>query len=112
VGIAAWFGIFVTVLNLLPMGQLDGGHIVYAIIGPYARYISWAVVCALLVLGFFFLGWFLWAVLGWITSLRPQVVVDTHSPLDRRSLMIAAIALAIFILCFMPVPISLQAFTT
>ena len=108
VGIAAWFGIFVTLLNLLPMGQLDGGHIVYAIIGPYARYISWAVVCTLLVLGFFFLGWFLWAVLGWLTSLRPQVVVDTQSPLDRRSLIIAAIALAIFILCFMPVPISLH----
>jgi membrane-associated protease RseP (regulator of RpoE activity) len=108
VGFAAWFGIFVTVLNLLPMGQLDGGHIVYAIIGPYARYISWAVVCTLLVLGFFFLGWFLWAVLGWITSLRPQVVVDTQSPLDRRSLMIAGIAFAIFILCFMPIPISLQ----
>lgn len=108
VGIAAWFGIFVTVLNLLPMGQLDGGHIVHAIIGPYARYISWLVVCTLLVLGFFFLGWFLWAILGWVTSLRPQVILDAHSPLDRRSLVIAGIALAIFILCFIPIPISLN----
>ena len=112
VGIAAWFGIFVTVLNLLPIGQLDGGHIVYAILGPYARYVSWAVVCSLIVLGFFFLGWFLWALLGWLTSLRPQVVLDPQSPLDRRSLVIAGVALAIFILCFMPVPISLETFAS
>ncbi len=107
IGLAAWFGIFVTVLNLLPMGQLDGGHITYAIVGPYARYVSWAVVCMLFVLGFFFLGWFLWAVLGWLTSRRPQVVLDPQTPLDRRSFMIAGIALAIFILCFMPIPISI-----
>ncbi len=107
IGLAAWFGIFVTVLNLLPMGQLDGGHIIYAIAGPYARYVSWAVVCMLLILGFFFLGWFLWAVLGWLTSRRPQVVLDPYTPLDRRSFMIAGIALAIFVLCFMPIPISI-----
>lgn len=110
VGLAAWFGIFVTVLNLLPMGQLDGGHITYAIAGPYARYVSWAVVGLLFVLGFFFLGWFLWAVLGWLTSRRPQVVLDPYTPLDRRSFMIAGIALAIFVLCFMPIPISIGEF--
>jgi membrane-associated protease RseP (regulator of RpoE activity) len=107
VGLAAWFGIFVTVLNLLPMGQLDGGHIIYAMVGPYARYVSWAVVCLLLVLGFFFLGWFLWAVLGWLTSRRPQLVLDPYTPLDRRSFVIAGIALVIFVLCFMPIPISI-----
>jgi membrane-associated protease RseP (regulator of RpoE activity) len=107
VGLAAWFGIFVTVLNLLPMGQLDGGHIIYAIVGPYARYVSWAVVGLLFVLGFFFLGWFLWAVLGWLTSRRPQLVLDPYTPLDRRSLIIAGLALAIFVLCFMPIPISI-----
>ena len=109
IGLAAWFGIFVTVLNLLPMGQLDGGHITYAIVGPYARYVSWAVVCLLFVLGFYFLGWFLWAVLGWLTSRRPQLVLDPYTPLDRRSLMVAGVALAIFVLCFMPVPITIGA---
>ncbi len=110
VGIAAWFGILVTALNLLPMGQLDGGHIVYAILGPYARYISWAVVCMLLVLGFFFFGWFLFAFIGWLTSRRQQVVMDPQSPLDRQSLMVAGIALVIFILCFMPIPMSVSGF--
>ncbi len=107
IGLAAWFGIFVTFLNLLPMGQLDGGHIVYAIAGPYARYVSWAVVCMLLVLGIYFFGWFLWAVIGWLTSRRQQVVLDPYTPLDRRSFMVAGIALAIFVLCCMPVPISI-----
>ena len=44
VGVAAWFGLLVTMLNLLPVGQLDGGHIVYALLGGRARYISWTVV--------------------------------------------------------------------
>lgn len=110
IGLAAWFGIFVTVLNLLPMGQLDGGHITYAIAGPYARYVSYTVVGLLLVLGYFFLGWILWAVLGWLTSRRPQILLDPYTPLDRRSFMIAGIALAIFVLCFMPIPISITGF--
>ncbi|MBM3225354.1 MAG: site-2 protease family protein, partial [Candidatus Tectomicrobia bacterium] len=50
-GVAAWFGLLVTVLNLLPIGQLDGGHILFALLGPRARYISWVVMGALLVLG-------------------------------------------------------------
>ncbi len=111
VGIAAWFGILVTVLNLLPMGQLDGGHIVYALTGQYARYVSWAVVCTLLVLGFYFVGWFIWAFFGWITSLRQPAILDQHIPLDRRSRIIAGITLAIFVLCFMPVPITLGTFS-
>jgi hypothetical protein len=89
------------------LGQLAGVHIIYAMVGPYARYVSWAVVCLLLVLGFFFLGWFLWAVLGWFTSRRPQLVLDPYTPLDRRSFVIAGIALVIFVLCSMPIPISI-----
>ena len=110
VGMAAWFGVFVTVLNLLPMGQLDGGHIVYALAGQYARYVSWGVVCMLLALGFLFPGWFLWAIIGWVTSRRQQVVIDPVTPLDRRAYVIAGISLAIFILCFMPVPITIPDF--
>ena len=94
------------------MGQLDGGHIVYALTGQYARYVSWAVVCTLLVLGFFFVGWFIWAFFGWMTSLRQPTILDHHIPLDRRSRIIAGIALAIFVLCFMPIPITLGSFSS
>jgi membrane-associated protease RseP (regulator of RpoE activity) len=107
VGVAAWFGLLVTMFNLMPVGQLDGGHIVYAIAGPYARYISRAVIGALLIMGFFFPGWFLWAFLGWITTLRQPTILDQEAPLNRCSRAIAGLALVIFVLCFMPVPLSL-----
>jgi membrane-associated protease RseP (regulator of RpoE activity) len=110
VGVAAWFGLVVTMFNLMPMGQLDGGHIVYAIFGPQARYISRIVVGILLVMGFFFPGWFLWAALGWLTTLRQPTILDQQAPLDRQSRLTAALALVIFVLCFMPVPISLGPF--
>jgi membrane-associated protease RseP (regulator of RpoE activity) len=112
VGVAAWFGLLVTVFNLLPIGQLDGGHIVYALLGRQARYVSWAVIGALLVLGFLGLvwpgwgwpGWILWAFLGWLSGRRQPVVLDQHAPLSRYSQVIAGIAFTIFVLCFMPVP--------
>jgi membrane-associated protease RseP (regulator of RpoE activity) len=112
VGVAAWFGLLVTMFNLMPIGQLDGGHIVYAIVGRQARYVSRAVIGGLLLMGFlFFSGWFLWAMIGWATSLRQPVILDQQSPLSRRSRAIAGIALVIFVLCFMPVPISIGNFT-
>jgi membrane-associated protease RseP (regulator of RpoE activity) len=109
VGVAAWFGLLVTMFNLMPVGQLDGGHIVYAIIGRHARYVSRVVIGALLVMGYFFFeGWFLWAVMGWLTSLRQPLILDPATPLNRQSRLIAGLALVIFVLCFMPVPVSLQ----
>jgi len=106
VGVAAWFGLLVTVFNLLPIGQLDGGHIVYALLGRQARYVSWAVIGALLVLGLLARpGWILWAFLGWLSGRRQPVVLDQHAPLSRYSQVIAGIAFTIFVLCFMPIPI-------
>ena len=106
VGLAAWFGLLVTVFNLLPIGQLDGGHILYALLGRQARYLSWAVIGALLVLGLAWPGWILWAFLGWLSGRRQPTVLDQYAPLSRSSQVIAGIALAIFVLCFMPVPMS------
>jgi membrane-associated protease RseP (regulator of RpoE activity) len=113
VGVAAWFGLLVTVLNLLPIGQLDGGHILYALLGRQARYISWAVIGVLLALGLLGLvspgwgwpGWILWAFLGWLSGRRQPTVLDQQAPLSQYSRVIAGIALAIFVLCFMPIPI-------
>jgi membrane-associated protease RseP (regulator of RpoE activity) len=110
VGVAAWFGLLVTMFNLMPIGQFDGGHIVYAVAGRYARYISWTVIGVLLVLGSMpggFLGWLVWAFMGWLTTLRQPAIIDPYTPLNRHSRLIAGLTLLIFILCFMPVPISL-----
>jgi membrane-associated protease RseP (regulator of RpoE activity) len=101
---AAWVGIFATALNLLPIGQLDGGHIVYSFFPRRHRTIS-TVLCVLLVpMGKYWLGWLLWAVLlFWLGRGHPGIYDSTDLGAGRRSL--AWIALAVFILCFTFVPI-------
>ncbi len=111
VGMAAWFGILVTMFNLLPMGQLDGGHIVYAFVGTRARYVTWALVAALAAMGLLvWEGWFVWAFIGLFVSRRHPTLIDPCASLDRRSRAVAGLAFAIFILCFMPLPIQLVSF--
>jgi membrane-associated protease RseP (regulator of RpoE activity) len=101
---AAWVGMFATALNLLPIGQLDGGHIVYSFFPRRHRTIS-TVLCLLLVpLGKFWLGWLIWAVLlFWLGRGHPGIYDSTELGAGRRKL--AWIALAVFILCFTFVPI-------
>ena len=105
VGRAAWVGLFATALNLLPAGQLDGGHILCALTSGRHRWISIAVAIALLPLGWFFwMGWFLWAVLLLAVGFRHPPLLDGWEPLDRTRRIWAVVALAIFLLCFMPAP--------
>ena len=101
---AAWVGMFATALNLLPIGQLDGGHIVYAFFPRRHRTIS-TVLCVLLVpLGKFWLGWLIWGgLLLWLGRGHPGIYDATELGAGRRKL--AWIALAVFILCFTFVPI-------
>lgn len=111
VGMAAWFGILVTMFNLLPMGQLDGGHIVYALVGARARYVTWALVTALVAMGFvMWEGWWIWALIGLFVSRRHPTLIDPYTTLDLRSRAVACLALVIFILCFMPLPIQVVSF--
>ena len=111
VGMAAWFGILVTMFNLLPMGQLDGGHIVYALVGRRARYVTWALVTALVAMGLLMWeGWWIWALIGLFVSRRHPTVIDPYTMLDLRSRAVACLALVIFILCFMPLPIQVVSF--
>jgi membrane-associated protease RseP (regulator of RpoE activity) len=106
VGRAAWVGLFATALNLLPMGQLDGGHIVYAFSGENHRRISLACAFLLLLLGRLWEGWYIWAVLPLLLGLRHPRLLDRWEPLDRRRLAWAAIAVIVFLLCFTPTPLA------
>jgi len=105
---AGWVGLFVTGMNLIPMGQLDGGHITRSLFGAAnARRISWFVVGVLLVLGvFYFTGWILWAVIGALLIRRktPPPMNDDAPPSPRKRLL-GIVALAIFILTFIPAPV-------
>lgn len=107
VGCGVWVGLFATALNLLPMGQLDGGHIVYAVFGRVHRYVSIGFFALLIPLGLFcWTGWFVWAVLMLVIRLgHPAPLMDAE-PLDRRRKFIALAALAMFVLCFMLSPLA------
>ncbi|HKW89110.1 MAG TPA: site-2 protease family protein [Candidatus Acidoferrales bacterium] len=107
VALAAWVGLFATALNLLPIGQLDGGHIVYSLSSEKHRRISQVAGAALLFLAIFFWhGWIVFAVLVFILGYRHPMLLDSWTPLDRTRRAWAIVALAIFLLCFTPMPLS------
>jgi membrane-associated protease RseP (regulator of RpoE activity) len=109
---AAWFGMLATALNLLPFGQLDGGHITYAALGRYSTPISVATVGTAIVMTFVSLSWLVITVMMLVMLFtlgprHPRVLFE-YEPLDARRNMIAIFALIMFILCFTPVPLQLQ----
>jgi len=96
---AAWVGMFATCMNLLPIGQLDGGHILYSFFPERHRTVSKVLCIALLPLGKLWLGWLVWgAVLLWLGRRHPVILDSSVLGPGRRKL--AWIALVIFLLCF------------
>jgi len=102
---AAWAGLFVTALNLLPIGQLDGGHVIYALLGRHSRKVfiaallGFAVICAV-----FYPGWILLILLILFFGFRHAPPVDNVTPLDPRRKVIGIAVMVLFILAFTPVP--------
>jgi membrane-associated protease RseP (regulator of RpoE activity) len=105
VAFAAWFGLFATALNLLPLSQLDGGHILYAALGSRQRRLARPLWVVLVAAGFLWPGWWLWSVIVLVFGLRHPPVDDENLPLDRRRRWVAALALLLLVLCFTPVPL-------
>ena len=103
--LAAWLGLFATALNLLPLGQLDGGHILYAVLGRVQRRAALPLWLGLALLGYFWPGWLLWCVIVLVIGLYHPPVYDESEPLDGKRRGLALVALLLFVLCFMPVPI-------
>jgi membrane-associated protease RseP (regulator of RpoE activity) len=105
--LAAWVGMLATALNLLPMGQLDGGHILYAVAGRLHRRIAWPTWIAVCALGVLWLGWFVLCFMVLVLmGLRHPPVLDADQPLDRRRRRLALAALVLLVLCFTPVPLA------
>ncbi len=105
---AGWLGLLVTSVNLIPLGQLDGGHIIYSLVGERARLLFYPILMILVVLSIIYSFWFVWILLLFLLGRIYAVPLDMITKLDRRRQIIAIVALIVFVLVFMPVP--LQAF--
>jgi membrane-associated protease RseP (regulator of RpoE activity) len=106
---AAWFGLLATALNLFPIGQLDGGHISYAVLGRRSSRVSLAMILVALVLAYYSSSWVVWTglmiVMLFLFGRHHPRTYDEQVPLDRTRTALAVFALVMFALCFTPVPI-------
>ena len=107
---AGWFGLLATALNLFPLGQLDGGHISYAVLGRRSTQVTYATLVCLIGLSFVSSSWIVWTVLtaGMLFSFGPRHprTYDEDMPLDTGRKWLAVFAVLMFVLCFTPAPIS------
>lgn len=104
VAYAGWAGLFITALNLIPVGQLDGGHVTYALFGPRAKYFTWLFIGALGILTLHNYSWALLFLLLAIFGRRHPSPLDDDTPLDRRRRIIGGLVMILFVLTFTPVP--------
>ena len=102
---AGWAGLLVTSLNLIPVGTLDGGHIIYSVLGDKAKEYSRYIFIAMMVLGFFWEGWWLWVFMLYFLGRHHATPLDQITELDPKRKRLAVLALIIFILVFIPVPL-------
>ncbi|MEW6456027.1 MAG: site-2 protease family protein [Acidobacteriota bacterium] len=107
IAFAAWFGLLATAFNLFPVGQLDGGHILYALIGKRVVLFSRIFMGLTVLMGiFFWQGWLFWAAILFIMGIRHPSMLD-ETPLDKNRIFLGIIAMIIFIISFTPSPIRL-----
>lgn len=105
IAFAAWIGMLVTMLNLLPIGQLDGGHIAFALLGDWYPKVAYGSLAAILILGIFSVNWIVWAALVFfLIRVKHPPIIEDHAPLSRREIILGVITLAIFVLTFIPMP--------
>jgi membrane-associated protease RseP (regulator of RpoE activity) len=106
VAFAGWVGLLVTAINLFPIGQLDGGHILYAVFGSRAKIAGRAFLALFVVMGvFFWAGWLLWAGLILILGVKHPPIWDEGASLGRARTIRAVLVLAVFVVSFIPAPI-------
>jgi membrane-associated protease RseP (regulator of RpoE activity) len=106
---AAWFGLFITSLNLIPIGQLDGGHVAYALWGERQRTVAFALLPLLLFLGFTgWPGWFVWIAMAGLFGFGHPPILDPDASLGRRRIWIGRLTVVIFVLTFSPIPITVR----
>jgi membrane-associated protease RseP (regulator of RpoE activity) len=105
VAFAGWVGFLVTSLNLIPIGQLDGGHVTFALLGRMHRKFSIVLIALLIIMGtFLWAGWLIWAFLMVLLGIDHPPILHEEIVLDRKRKYIGIFCLVIFVLTFTPVP--------
>jgi Zn-dependent protease len=102
---AGWAGLLVTALNLIPAGQLDGGHLIYVLLGRRARRLVPVILVALAIMGFAWMGWWLWAFLIFTLGRAYAEPLDLITPVDGKRKALAVLGLVLFAFVFTPVPL-------
>jgi membrane-associated protease RseP (regulator of RpoE activity) len=102
---AGWAGLLVTALNLIPAGQLDGGHLMFVLLGKRARRLLPFILGGLLLLGMVWSGWWFWAFLIFIFGRVYMEPLDQITTLDRGRKAMAVLGIILFLLVFTPVPL-------
>ncbi len=105
---AGWAGLLVTALNLIPAGQLDGGHVVNVLFGRRAIKMWPYIVTILCLLGLVWMGWFIWAGLIFFLGRTYARPYDSITPLDNRRRAVAIFGLILFVLVFIPIPLQIM----
>jgi len=104
VAYAGWAGLFVTALNLLPIGQLDGGHIIYAMLGKKSKIVTMIFLAAMVVLTYWYSGWFLLVLLLLLFGRQHPAPWEDYTPLDRRRKILGVLIMMLFVFSFTPMP--------
>jgi membrane-associated protease RseP (regulator of RpoE activity) len=107
VAFAAWAGLLVTAMNLLPVGQLDGGHVAYVLLGKKARYLLPAILIFIGLLSLFWSGWWLFLFVILLVGRNHPEPLDQITEMDTGRLALALVMIVIFLLVFIPIPFSL-----
>lgn len=105
IALGAWIGLLITAINLIPAGQLDGGHVVYALLGPRAKYVSYAMIVVMLGLATISTTWLIWAVLLFLLGRSHPPPLNEAVKLQPHHYALVVSAVLIFILAFVPRPI-------
>ncbi len=105
---AGWAGLLVTSLNLIPAGQLDGGHVMYVLFGKRLKYVLPVIIGLMAVMGFFWSGWWLWVVMLLFMGRRSDDPLDQITELDPARRTLAYAMILVFILVFIPIPLILM----
>jgi membrane-associated protease RseP (regulator of RpoE activity) len=106
IGFGAWLGLLITGINLMPAGQLDGGHIMYALLGEQAKYVTWTVIAALIILSFVSQAWILWVGLLFFFGRTHPPPLNEAVKLKAIHYLLIVIAALVFVITFVPKPLA------